>query len=56
MQRQRFIFLEKSKTQTIGNRKKKDFFSCFISDLIFHMHRFSENAQCFVGTFLKLNF
>ena len=40
-----FIILQKSKMQTVGNRKK-------ISQLISENSNFSENAQCFVGTFL----
>ena len=49
-----FIFLEKSKIQTVGNGKKKKNFSVILFQkfLIFHICGFSENAQCVVGAFL----
>ena len=51
MSRQGFIFLEKSKTETVGNTKKH--FSRFLfQKLTFHIRDFSENAQCFVKAFL----
>ena len=52
MQRRGFIFLQKSKLQTVGKRKKKISVISFQKFLIFPKWAFSENAQSFVGVFL----
>ena len=54
MQRRGFIFLQKSKIQTVGNGKKLfPSVTSFQKILIFHICVSSENAQCFVGAFLS---
>ena len=45
------IFLQKSKIQTVGKRKKK-LVILFQKFLVFPIWAFSENAQSFVGAFL----
>ena len=47
-----FMFLQKSKIKTAGNRKKIFSVNSFLKILIFHICVSSENAQCFVGAFL----
>ena len=52
MERWGFIFLQKSKIQTVGNGKENFSVNSFQKILIFYIRVFSENAQCFVGAFL----
>ena len=56
MYKQGFIFLQKSKIQTVGNRRKVfqlfHFRNCILDIAFAENAFFSENAQFFVGAFL----
>ena len=52
MQRWGIIFLQKSKIQKVGNRKKVFSVNSIQEFFIFHICVSSENAQCFLRAFL----
>ena len=52
MQRRGIIFLQKSKMQTVGNRKKISSVNSFQKIKIFHICVSAKNTQWFLGAFL----
>ena len=52
IKRRGFIFSQKSNIETVGNRKKYFLQLIHSENSNFSYTGFSENAQCFVGTFL----